>query len=127
MRRTLLTLLTASLLLSSVSALADLEEDMDILKGGLRTVTKTEDPSEFKKALTDMRGAAEDAKTQTPDKLKGQPADSAQIKDFHAGLDKLISQIDTSMKLANAGDLAGAKKEAEKFADTRNENHKKFR
>jgi len=127
MRRTLLTLLTASLLFSSVSALADLEEDMDILKGGLRTVTKTEDPSEFKKALTDMRGAAEDAKTQTPDKLKGQPADSAQIKDFHAGLDKLISQIDTSMKLANAGDLAGAKKEAEKFADTRNENHKKFR
>ncbi|MEM6051562.1 cytochrome b562 [Erwinia sp. P7711] len=127
MRRTLLTLLTASLLFSSVPALADLEEDMDILKGGLRTVTKTEDPSEFKKALTDMRGAAEDAKTQTPDKLKGQPADSAQIKDFHAGLDKLISQIDTSMKLANAGDLAGAKKEAEKFADTRNENHKKFR
>jgi len=127
MRRTLLTLLTASLLFSSVSALADLEEDMDILKGGLRTVTKTDDPSEFKKALTDMRGAAEDAKTQTPDKLKGQPADSAQIKDFHAGLDKLISQIDTSMKLANAGDLAGAKKEAEKFADTRNENHKKFR
>ncbi|MDW8844511.1 cytochrome b562 [Erwinia sp. MMLR14_017] len=127
MRRTLLTLLTASLLFSSVSALADLEDDMDILNGGLRTVTKTDDLSEFKKALTDMRGAAENAKTQTPDKLKGQPADSAQIKDFHAGLDKLISQIDTSMKLANAGDLAGAKKEAEKFADTRNENHKKFR
>lgn len=127
MRRTLLTLLTASLLFSSVSALASLEEDMDILNGNLRTVTKTDDVAEFKKALTDMRTAAEDAKTQTPDKLKGQPADSAQMKDFHAGLDKLISQIDTSMKLANSGDLAGAKEEAKKFADTRNENHKKFR
>lgn len=127
MRKTLLTVLTASLLFSSVSALASLEDDMDILNGGLRTVTKTDDVSEFKKALTDMRGAAEDAKTQTPDKLKGLPADSAQVKDFHAGLDKLIGQIETSMKLADAGDLAGAKKEAEKFADTRNENHKKFR
>ena len=127
MRKTLLTVLTASLLFSSVSALASLEDDMDILNGGLRTVTKTDDVSEFKKALTDMRGAAEDAKTQTPDKLKGLPADSAQVKGFHAGLDKLIGQIETSMKLADAGDLAGAKKEAEKFADTRNENHKKFR
>lgn len=127
MRRMLLTLLTASLLFSSISALASLEEDMDILKGGLRTVTKTDDISEFKKALADMRGAAEDAKTQTPDKLKGEPADSTQLKDFRAGLDKLTGQIEASMKLAEAGDLAGAKKEAEKFADTRNENHKKFR
>lgn len=127
MRRTLLTLLTACLLFSSVSALASLEDDMDILQGGLRIVTKTEDASEFKKALSDMRGAAEDAKTQRPDKLKGQPADSSLVKDFHAGLDKLISQIDASRQLADAGDLAGAKKEAEKFADTRNENHKKFR
>lgn len=127
MRKTLLSMLTVSLLFSSVSALASLDDDMDILKGGLRTVTKTDDVAEFKKALTDMRGAAENAKTQTPDKLKGQPADSAGVKDYHAGLDKLIGQIDASMKLAEAGDMAGAKEEAKKFADTRNENHKKFR
>lgn len=127
MRKMLMMVLTASLLCSSVSALASLEDDMDILKGGLRTLNKTDDIAEFKKALTDMRSAAQDAKTQTPDKLKGQPSDSPQMKDFHAGLDKLTGQIDTSMKLAEAGNLAGAKAEAKKFADTRDENHKKFR
>ncbi|KGT94343.1 cytochrome B562 [Erwinia typographi] len=127
MRKALLAVLTTTLLFSSVSAMASLDDDMDILKGGLRTVTKTDDVAEFKKALTDMRGAAEDAKTQTPDKLKGQPSDSPEMKDYHAGLDKLIGQIDSSMKLADAGDLAGAKAEAKKFADTRDENHKKFR
>lgn len=127
MRKILLAMLTASLLCSSVSALADLGEDMDILKGAYRTVSKTDDSAEFKKALTDMRGAAENAKKETPEKLKGQPADSAQMKDYRAGLDTLIGQIDSSMKLADAGDLAAAKEEAKKFADTRNENHKKFR
>ncbi len=127
MRKALLAVLTTTLLFSSVSAMASLDDDMDVLKGGLRTVTKTDDVAEFKKALTDMRGAAENAKTQTPDKLKGQPSDSPEMKDYHAGLDKLIGQIDSSMKLADAGDLAGAKAEAKKFADTRDENHKKFR
>lgn len=127
MRKTLLAMLTATLLCSSLSAMADLENDMDTLKGAYRTVTKTDDVAEFKKALTDMRGAAEDAKKQTPDKLKGQPADSPEMKDFRAGLDTLIGQIDASMKLADAGNLAGAKEEAKKFAATRDANHKKFR
>ncbi|WP_158781273.1 cytochrome b562 [Pantoea sp. BAV 3049] len=127
MRKTLLAMLTATLLCSSLSAMADLENDMDTLKGAYRTVTKTDDVAEFKKALTDMRGAAEDAKKQTPDKLKGQSPDSPEMKDFRAGLDTLIGQINASMKLADAGNLAGAKEEAKKFAATRDANHKKFR
>ncbi|MCH5465875.1 cytochrome b562, partial [Levilactobacillus sp. HBUAS51416] len=81
----------------------------------------------MKKALTDMRAAAEDAKTQTPDKLEGKAPDSPEIKDYHAGLDTLIGQIDATSKLVDAGNVAGAKEEAKKLADTRNENHKKFR
>lgn len=128
MRKLMFAMLSGSLLLSSFAVLSqDLEGDMDMLKGGLRTVQKTDDKAEMIKALTDMKGAAENAKTQTPDKLKGQPADSAQIKDYHAGLDTLIGQIDTSLKLANDGDLKGAKEEAKKFAETRDANHKKFR
>ncbi|WP_034911792.1 MULTISPECIES: cytochrome b562 [Erwinia] len=127
MRKTLLVMFTTTLLCTSIPALASLEDDMDMLKGGLRTVMKSDDAGEIKKALTDMRSAAEDAKTQTPDKLKGQPADSAQMKDFRAGLDTLLGQIDSSLKLAEAGDVAGAKAEAKKFADTRDANHKKFR
>jgi len=127
MRKSLLALLTATLLCSSLSALASLEEDMDTLNAGLRTVTKTDDAAEMKQALIKMRAAAGDAKTQTPDKLKGQPTDSAQMKDFRAGLETLTRQIDSSIKLVEAGDLAGAKAEAKKFTVTRDENHKKFR
>lgn len=128
MRKHITAILTVSLLCSSVTALAKgLEDDMDILKGAYRTVQKTDDAAELTRALTDMRAAAEDAKTQTPDKLKGKAPDSAEMKDYHAGLDTLISQIDASKKLAEAGDIAGAKQEAKKFADTRDANHKKFR
>ncbi len=127
MRKSLLALLTVTLMGSSLSALASLEEDMDTLNAGLRTVTKTDDATEMKQALTKMRAAAGDAKTQTPDKLKGQSADGAQMKDFRAGLETLTRQIDSSIKLVDAGDLAGAKAEAKKFAVTRDANHKKFR
>lgn len=127
MRKALLTVLTTTLLLSSVSAMASLSQDMDVLNSGLVTVNSTNDIAQLKKALTDMRSAAENAKTQTPYKLAGQPSDSPQMKGYQAGLDKLIGQIDSSIKLADAGDLAGAKAQAKKFAETRDENHKKFR
>lgn len=128
MRKTLIAMLSTTLLFSSFAVLSqDLEGDMDMLKGAYRTVQKTDDKAQMVKALTDMKGAAEDAKTHTPDKLKGEAADSAQMKDYRAGLDTLIGQIDASLKLANAGDLKGAKEEAKKFADTRDANHKKFR
>lgn len=128
MRKILIAMLSSALLCTSAAALAQgLEDDMDMLKGAYRTVQKTEDKAEMTRALTDMRSAAEHAKTQTPDKLQGQPADSPQMKDFRAGLDTLIGQIDSSLKLASAGDLAGAKQEAKGFAETRDANHKKFR
>ncbi|MBK4725132.1 cytochrome b562 [Pantoea agglomerans] len=127
MRKLLIAMLSTTLMLSASVMAQDLEGDMDILKGAYRTVQKTDDKAEMVKALTDMRAAAENAKTQTPDKLKGQAADSAGMKDYHAELDTLISQIDTSLKLANGGDLAGAKEEAKTFSATRDAGHKKFR
>ncbi|MCX8958243.1 cytochrome b562 [Erwinia psidii] len=127
MRKTLSAVLAACLLCSSVSALADLEGDMGALKDAYRTVMKTDDATAFKKALTDMRKAAEDAKTQTPEKLEGKPADSAEMQAYRAQMDTLIGQIDASMKLAEAGNMAGAKEEAKKFDDTRKDGHKKFR
>ncbi|KAB8311886.1 cytochrome b562 [Erwinia endophytica] len=127
MRKTLLAILTTSLLCSSLPALADLADDMAMLQSSYFTVTQTDNVAEFKQALTEMRGAAEDGKKQTPDKLKGQPANSPKMQDFRAGFDTLIGQIDASMQLANAGNMAGAKEEAKKFAATRDANHKKFR
>lgn len=127
MRKLLIAMLSTTLMLSASVMAQDLEGDMDILKGAYRTVQKTDDKAEMVRALTDMRAAAENAKTQTPDKLKGQAADSAGMKDYRAELDTLVGQIDTSLKLANSGDLAGAKEEAKKFSATRDAGHKKFR
>lgn len=128
MRKHVIAMLSLSLLFSSASLYAaDLEQDMDTLKDGLSTVKKTSDAQEMQTALGKMRQAAEDAKRSTPEKLEGQPADSAQIKDFHAGLDSLIAQIDVVDQLAKANKLDEAKTEAKKLEDIRNANHKKFR
>jgi soluble cytochrome b562 len=128
MRKHLIAMLSLSLLFSSASVLAaDLEQDMDTLKENLSVVKKTDDAQEMHTELGKMRQAAQDAKNSTPDKLEGQPADSAQIKDYHAGLDALIAQIDVVDKLAQASKLDEAKAEAKKLEDIRNTNHKKFR
>jgi len=120
--------LSLSLLFSSASVFAaDLEKDMDALKDGLSVVKKTSDAQEMHTALGKMRQAATDAKQSTPEKLEGQAADSAQIKDYHAGLDSLIAQIDVVDQLAQANKLDEAKAEAKKLEDIRNGNHKKFR
>lgn len=120
--------LSLSLLFSSASVFAaDLEKDMDTLKDGLSVVKKTSDAQEMHTALGKMRQAATDAKQSTPEKLEGQAADSAQIKDYHAGLDSLIAQIDVVDQLAQANKLDEAKAEAKKLEDIRSANHKKFR
>jgi soluble cytochrome b562 len=128
MRKQLIAMLSASLMFSSVSlCAADLEQDMDTLNANLKIVKKTDDAREMQQALTRMRAAAQDAKQSTPEKLEGQPADSTQIKDYHAGLDSLIAQIDVVSTLAKANNVEGAKREAAKFDEIRNTNHKKFR
>jgi soluble cytochrome b562 len=128
MRRWLIAMSSTTLLFASSSLLAqDLASNMDILKGTLRTVQKTDNQSEMIRALTDMRTAATESKNYLPGKLKGHAADSAEVKDYRAELDTLIGQIDESLTLAKAGDLTGAREEAKQFAATRDAGHKKFR
>ncbi|MDL4915996.1 MAG: cytochrome b562 [Enterobacterales bacterium endosymbiont of Blomia tropicalis] len=128
MRKHVIAMLSLSLLFTSASLYAaDLEQDMDTLNANLKIVKKTDDAREMQKALNEMRSAAQDAKKSTPESLEGQPADSAQMKDFRAGLDSLIAQIDVVNELVKSSNIDGAKAEAKKLDDIRTANHKKFR
>lgn len=128
MRKHVIAMLSLSLLFTSASLYAaDLEQDMDTLNANLKIVKKTDDAREMQKALNEMRSAAQDAKKSTSESLEGQPADSAQMKDFRAGLDSLIAQIDVVNELAKSSNIDGAKAEAKKLDDIRTANHKKFR
>lgn len=128
MRKTVITALSAALLLSCATAYAlPLEQDMDILGAGLATVQSTDSSQEMHQSLEKMHKAAEDAKKSTPYTLQGQSADSAGMKEYVAGLDQLIAQIAVVDKLAVANKLPEAKEAAKKLGDIRNQNHKKFR
>lgn len=128
MRKQLMALAVIALLGSSTAVLAaDLETDMDTIADNYSKVLKTNDQAELTTSLANMKAAAEDAKKATPPKLKGKAPDSPEIQDYHKGLDTLIGQIDSASALAKAGKVDEAKKEADGFKATRNENHKKFK
>ena len=128
MRKQLMALAVVAMLGSSMVALAaDLETDMDTISDNYSKVLKTSDQAELTTSLANMKAAAEDAKKATPPKLEGKAPDSPEMQDYHKGLDTLIGQIDKASALAKAGKVDEAKKEAEGFKATRNENHKKFK
>lgn len=120
-------LISCAALGSHVAWAADLEADMKTLAKSTKVFAQTNDVEKAKQQLVIMRQAALSAKQSLPHKLEGLPPENALVKEYQAGLDQLVAEIDKVAVLTNQGQLDQAKSEAMNLIKIRNENHKKFR
>lgn len=128
MRKSLLALITATMMSVTFVAAADsLGTHMQTLMKQYQVVTSTTDSAEFIKALETMREAAVASAEIIPDSLQGKAADSAEVQQYKQGYADLNAKIDQAIEQAKAGKMDEAKTTAEGLAEIRNANHKLFR
>ncbi|KAE9527440.1 cytochrome b562 [Testudinibacter aquarius] len=114
--------------MTSVSAVANLQGDMQTMGKSVSAALKTDSSQEFIQSLQTFSQTVENAKQQAlPYSLHDKAPDSAEVNDYKQGLQTLINQADTAIKTAESGDLAQAKQQAEKLLEIRNEYHKKYK
>lgn len=113
--------------LSSNLASATLKNEMRTIAGSATAAMKTDNAQEFVQSLQKLSQAAEAAKQFLPYKLHDQAKDSAEVLDYQSGLQQLVDVSAESVKLAEQGDLAQAKKHAEKLLELRDAFHKKYK
>ncbi|MFA2972466.1 cytochrome b562 [Acinetobacter pittii] len=120
-------LISCAVLGSSAVSAADLEANMKTLAKSTKAFAETMDVDNAKQQLVVMREAAVSSKQYLPHRLEGLPAENVKVKEYQAGLDQLVAEIDKVTVLVEQGQLDQAKAEAINLVKIRNENHKKFR
>ncbi len=116
-----------SLLITSCTFAASLQDDMNILIANLGIVSSSTDTKVITSSLEKMRNAALDAQKAIPPKLEGKAEDSPEIKDYRHGFDLLIEQIDKTKKWAEEGNIQEVKKSVGEVINIRNTYHSRYR
>lgn len=117
-------LLIGSLSVSHLATAASLQTNMVSIATAYADFSKSKNAKDAENALNKMKLAAIDAQQS---KLANKPDNSAEVMDYHKGLDQLIAEIDKTNLLVKAGKLDQAKVEGKTLLDIRNVNHKKFK
>ncbi|MBJ9938138.1 cytochrome b562 [Acinetobacter pittii] len=120
-------LISCAFLGSSAVSAADLEANMKTLAKSTKAFAETMDVDNAKQQLVVMREAAVSSKQYLPHRLEGLSSENVKVKEYQAGLDQLVAEIDKVTVLVEQGQLDQAKAEAINLVKIRNENHKKFR
>ena len=120
-------LISCAFLGSSAVSAADLEANMKTLAKSTKAFAETMDVDKAKQQLVVMREAAVSSKQYLPHRLEGLSSENVKVKEYQAGLDQLVAEIDKVTVLVEQGQLDQAKAEAINLVKIRNENHKKFR
>ncbi len=121
------TLLLASSLSVTVQAENELKPMMKTMGKSFGTAEKSKDLAVIRKELATMRDTALKSRGLVPEHLQKQPADSADRKYYAEGIEKLITQIDGALALADAGKLEETKAALASIKSTRNQYHKRLK
>ena len=117
-KKTLATvMLSVTLLFSSLSFAAKLEQNMDTLAKNFKVFNKAENQTDALQALDHMKAAALDAKKV---KLKKHDANAPTSDTLY---DQLLAEIDKTRLLVQAGQLDQAKVEGKKIAAVKEQGH----
>ncbi|NUG01874.1 cytochrome b562, partial [Acinetobacter oleivorans] len=105
-------LISCAFLGSSAVSAADLEANMKTLAKSTKAFAETMDVDKAKQQLVVMREAAVSSKQYLPHRLEGLPSENVKVKEYQAGLDQLVAEIDKVTVLVEQGQLDQAKAEA---------------
>lgn len=92
--------------LGNDSQARSLQTNMKQIQRSYKAALKAEDLQTLLGSLNEMKAAAAEARTQTPRSIYGEAADSEDMRDYTAGMDRLLKQIDEAVDLASQGRLS---------------------
>lgn len=115
------------LIASPMIQAGDLADNMKNLAVNYQNALRASDTETLVQSLWNMRAAALDAQSHTPDRLLALSPDSNKLVDYQNGLRLLIGKIDSALELASSGRVNEALLAVKEMEQIRNTYHSRYR